>query len=268
MQTSSQYPRFVTPVRLGPWHRAGHQGTTKQKRTRVEFDDQRFVDVGSEFVAVRGLLEDAFGLVGIHFDPGGHAHLGGQLQGLDHAGLLLGLLANGDHVAGLDQVRRDVDRLAVHRDGLVRHQLARFGAGGAEAHAVDHVVQARLEQEQQVGAGVATAAIGLFEVAAELLLEHAVHALDLLLLAQLQAEVGGALARGAAVLAGLGVELGLVLDRAAGALQEQVGAFTAGEFGLGAEVTCHEIFLCVICREGPSFAGAARPLGRRRWACF
>ena len=59
---------------------------------------------------------------------------------------------------------------------------------------------------------------------------------DLLLLAQLQAEVRGARARGAAVLAGLGIEFRLVADGAAGALQEQVGAFTAGEFGLGAEV--------------------------------
>jgi hypothetical protein len=41
------------------------------------------------------------------------------------------------------------------------------------------------------------------------------------------------------MLAGLGIELGLVADGAAGALQEQVGAFTAGKFGLGAEVTCH-----------------------------
>ena len=39
------------------------------------------------------------------------------------------------------------------------------------------------------------------------------------------------------------VELRLVTDRAAGALQEQVGAFTAGEFALGAEVTCHVVFL-------------------------
>jgi hypothetical protein len=42
---------------------------------------------------------------------------------------------------------------------------------------------------------------------------------------------------------GLDVELGLVADGAAGALQEKVGAFTAGEFGLGAEVTCHVAFL-------------------------
>ena len=62
-------------------------------------------------------------------------------------------------------------------------------------------------------------------------------------LAQLQAEIGGALTRGATVLAGLGVELGLVADGAAGALEQQVRAFTAGKFGLGAEVTCHVGFL-------------------------
>ena len=45
------------------------------------------------------------------------------------------------------------------------------------------------------------------------------------------------------MLAGLGIELGLVGDGAAGALQEQIGAFAAGEFGLGAEVTCHLNFL-------------------------
>jgi hypothetical protein len=50
------------------------------------------------------------------------------------------------------------------------------------------------------------------------------------------------------MLTGLGFELALVADRAARALQEQVGAFTAGEFGLGAEVTCHLNFLYVICR--------------------
>jgi hypothetical protein len=41
------------------------------------------------------------------------------------------------------------------------------------------------------------------------------------------------------MLAGLAVELDLVTDGATGALQEQVGAFTAGEFALGAKITCH-----------------------------
>ena len=84
-------------------------------------------------------------------------------------------------------------------------------------------------------------------------------------LAQLLAEVGRAGARGAAVLAGLGVELGLVPDRAPRALQEQVGAFTAGKFGLGAEVACHVIFLCVICRSG--FLREPSAACQRRWAC-
>ena len=47
----------------------------------------------------------------------------------------------------------------------------------------------------------------------------------------------------------LGIELGLVSDGATSALQEQVRAFTAGKFGLGAEVTCLLSFLCVIYRK-------------------
>ena len=47
------------------------------------------------------------------------------------------------------------------------------------------------------------------------------------------------------MLTGLGVEFSLVADRAACALQEQVGAFAAGQFGLGSEVTCHLYILDV-----------------------
>jgi hypothetical protein len=43
------------------------------------------------------------------------------------------------------------------------------------------------------------------------------------------------------MLAGLAVEFGLIADRATGALQVEIGAFTAGQFGLGSEVTCHEV---------------------------
>ena len=57
----------------------------------------------------------------------------------------------------------------------------------AKPEAVDDVVEPPLEHHQQVLAGDALAAVGLLEVEAELALEHAVDALDLLLLAQLQA---------------------------------------------------------------------------------
>src|SRR5437867_6815186 len=172
--------------------KGGRQAVPRLCLTRIEFDDQRLVDVRTEFVAVRRLLEGAFHLGGAHLHPRRQADRFGELQRVDDAQLLLRLFADGYHVAGLDQVRRDVDDLAVDRDRLVRHQLARFGARAAEAHAIDDVVQARLQQRQQVRAGVALAALGFGEVAAELALQHAVHALDLLLLAQLQAEVAGA----------------------------------------------------------------------------
>ncbi len=125
----------------------------------------------------------------------------------------------------------------------MRHQLACFGAGRAEAHPVHDVVQARFQQLEQVLAGIALAAVGLGKVAAELALEHAVDTLDLLLFTQLGTVVGGTGARGTAVLARLAVQLALVGERAARALQEQVGAFTAGKFGLRAGITCHFIFL-------------------------
>ena len=87
---------------------------------------------------------------------------------------------------------RHVQPLAVDEDRAVRHELARFGARAAHAHPVDDVVEARLEQLQQVLAGRALALRRLGEVAAELPLEHAVDAAELLLLAQLLAVVGDA----------------------------------------------------------------------------
>src|SRR3954451_14611276 len=87
MQTSSQYPRLVTPVRLVkhlPCSKAQGRNVNKNnppstnppeaarkadKSTRIQFDDQRFVDVSCEFVAIGDLLEGAFGFVGIHFHP-------------------------------------------------------------------------------------------------------------------------------------------------------------------------------------------------------
>src|SRR5256885_15751871 len=63
MQTSSQYPRLVTPVRLvkHPSAMPRGWGTVLQKcrcaeLTRVQLNDQGFVDVCTELVAVRRLL--------------------------------------------------------------------------------------------------------------------------------------------------------------------------------------------------------------------
>src|SRR5262245_62792339 len=89
-------------------------------------------------------------------------------------------------------------------------QLPGLAPRGGEAEADEDVVEAGLEQAQQVLAGHALLAGGLFVVGAELLLEHLVVAARLLLLAQLHA-VLGLPHPAAAVLAG---RLGATLDAA------------------------------------------------------
>src|SRR5256885_878930 len=117
MQTSSQYPRLVTPVRLvkHPSAMPRGWGTVLQKcrcaeLTRVQLNDQGFVDVCTELVAVRRLLERAFSLVGRHFHPCGETDLTSQLQGFDDTSLLLGLFTHGDHVTHLRSEERRVGK--------------------------------------------------------------------------------------------------------------------------------------------------------------
>src|SRR5690606_16122064 len=144
--------------------------------------------------------------------------------------------------AGLGLVGGQVDRLAVDRDATVRHQLARGRPGHREAHAVDDVVEAGLEQLQQVLTRVALLGRGLLVVVAELALQQAVDALDLLLLAQLDGVVGELAATRAgagAVLAGLLLQLALRVEGAGGRLQREVGAFAAGELAGGTDITSH-----------------------------
>src|SRR5690606_28466551 len=147
-----------------------------------------------------------------------------------------------DLVAGLDRVRRQVDRLAVDGHAAVADQLAGGRAGDRETHAVDDVVQAGLEELQQILAGVALAGGGLLVIVAELALEQAVDALDLLLLAKLGGvirELAAACAGAGTVLAGLLLQLALGIERAGRRLQAEVGAFATGELAGGSDITSH-----------------------------
>ncbi len=130
---------------------------------------------------------------------------------------------------------------AVDRPVAVADQLARLPARGREAEAYQHVVQAALEQREQVLARDAGLARGLLVVAVELALEHAVVAAGLLLLAQLDAVL--ALFHAAtAVLAGrIRAALDPALVRqAALALQEQLLALTPALLALRTRVPGHQ----------------------------
>src|SRR4051794_39142860 len=122
----------------------------------------------------------------------------------------------------------------------VADELARLRGGGGEAESVDDVVEPRLEHPQQLLAGDARALRGLGVVGAELLLEQAVVAARLLLLAQLE-QVLALLDAAAAVLtrrvrAALD---GALLGEAALALQEELHAFAPADAALGAGISGH-----------------------------
>ena len=151
------------------------------------------------------------------------------------------LLANADDVARLHDIGGDVHLLAVDGDVAVADKLTSLRTGGGQAQAVDDIVQAALEQGQQVVARDALDARGLVKRAAELRLQHAVGAADLLLFAQLHAVLAHLSRSSLPVHAG---RRGALADRALGgvaavALQKQLRAFAPAQAADGTSITCH-----------------------------
>src|SRR6185369_14550046 len=146
-----------------------------------------------------------------------------------------------DDVVGPAQERRDVDLGAVDPEVAVANQLARLRVVGREAEAVDDVVQAALQELQQVLAGDALHPDRLVVVAAELALGQAVDSLDLLLLAQLRAVVRDLATARLPVLAGrVGAALVAALVRVAAVpLEEQLHVFAPAEPANRSRVVSH-----------------------------
>src|SRR6185437_2346698 len=148
-----------------------------QKRLlRIQLHDQVLVDVRQDIITTGRRLEDAAEFLVVDLDPLGQAHLLGDADGALDAELLTRLFPHLHVIARLHLVRGDGDRPGVDRDRLVADELPRLGAGGREAHAINHIVQAALEQLQQVLTRGAAAAGSLLVVIAELTLQHPVHA--------------------------------------------------------------------------------------------
>ena len=124
----------------------------------------------------------------------------------------------------------------------VAHELAGLRAAGAPAGAEGDVVEAGLEQAQQVLTGDALLAGRLLVEVAELLLHEAVDAAGLLLLAQLGEVLRALLAAGAAVVAGrVGPALDRALHRVAlGALEVELHALAPAEPADGTGVASHQ----------------------------
>src|SRR5438105_12110659 len=184
---SSRLQRLLPPLRLRPV--AG--GARSSDSLRIELDDELLLD-GHGDVLPGGLrLHRALESALVEVEPGGHAAPLDRLQRLVDADDALALVLDRHHVADLHLEAGNVDLAAVHPEVPVAAELAGLGAGLGEPGPADDVVEALLEELEQVLAGLALGRRTARVVAAELRLEEAVEAFHLLRLARLHAVRGG-----------------------------------------------------------------------------
>src|SRR3954454_14919818 len=232
---------------------------------RVELHDELLLHGGVDDLP-RGqpVHEDAHP-VGDDLEPGRHGALAGGGAGHDERGELEGALADLDDVVLAHPVAGDVDLDAVDQHVAVPHELAGGVTRLGEPGPVDDVVEPRLEDAQQVLAGLPGAAVRLFVVAAELLLEDAVDARRLLLLAHLEQVLALLGARAAVLTRRVGPDLDRALrGLALGPLEEQLGLLPPAALAVGAGVTRHRGSVSLIrSRVGRVRRGGAWADGNR-----
>src|SRR5439155_3699481 len=206
---------------------------------RIELDDELFLDGRVDLAALRLLQHLPGEAVVVGLQPG--------CDGRDEIGCVADHLLrrrvrrNGDDVVRTHLIARDVDAAAVDVEMAVAHELSGLRARRGEAEPVDDVVEARLEQAQQLLARDAGAAGRLLVVVAELLLEQPVVPARLLLLAQLEQVL--ALLDAAAAMLSRRIRATLdraLLGEAAFALKEQLHALAPADAALRSQISCHQ----------------------------
>src|SRR3954451_5228839 len=129
---------------------------------RVVLDDELLLDREVDLGPDRDLVHEDAHPRRDGLEPGGDDALAVGLASHDERGHLQRLLTHVDDVVGGDLEGRDVDLLAVHQEVAVVDQLASVATRAVEAGAVDHVVEAALEQLEQVVTRLARATRGLY----------------------------------------------------------------------------------------------------------
>jgi hypothetical protein len=121
----------------------------------------------------------------------------------------LAALANTYNLTGLNAIRRDTYNLAIDYDVLMVNKLTGSTTSGSYAQTINDVVQTALQVLEENLTGNTTGAGCLLEHVAELVLQHTVCVLCLLLLSKHDTILGGLATTVVTVLAGREVTLSL-----------------------------------------------------------
>src|SRR5271167_442636 len=210
----------------------------------VMLDYQLLADRHRQFGARRQRPERGAELFALECDPRRYAAALRHLDCLDDHLLGAARLGYADHTANLDQGRGNRDFPAVNVNVPVTNHLARLRQRAREAETVHDVIEAPLEQYEQVLAGDSVHPLRHREVSLKLRLHHSVDALDLLLLAQPNREFRETRAR----LAGSGGRIIAPLDRALVAvaslsLEEEFQSLAPTQAAYWPQVSCHSFSL-------------------------
>src|SRR4051794_5356502 len=228
----------VSRTPRGEWAGAARSGVSWL--LGVQLDDELLLHGRRDLTALGRAQHLGGERVVVGLKPG--RNLGRQLRRVADELHGAGLGLHGDDVPVANLVAGDVDAAAVDRPVAVADQLPRLPARGREAQADEDVVEAALEQGEQVLAGDAGLAGRPLVVVAELLLEHAVVALGLLLLAQLDAVLGLLLAPAAVVARRVRAPLDAALvGEAPLTLQEQLLPLPAALLALRTCLSSHRL---------------------------
>src|SRR5579859_1740092 len=247
---------YFDPFPGGGSRRPGQVVTNGRALLRVVLDDELLLDLGVDLRLDRERVDQDAHLLREHLEPGRHLALAGLGLRDDERGELQGLDLHIDDVVRTDLVRGDVDLLAVDQEVAVGDELARHVPALGETGPVDHVVQAALQELEQVVAGLAPPARGFLVVVAELTLEHAVHAPGPLLLPDLQEVLVLAWPVPAVLTRRVGPDLNGALGRVAlGALEKELHLLAPAELAVR---TCVSSHLPLLLRPCAALAGGSR----------
>src|SRR5450631_496200 len=208
---------------------------------RVELDDQLLLDLRVDDLTCGQRVDEDLHLRRDGFNPGRYRALAGLCAGDDERCHLHGLATNLDDVVLGHPEAGDVHLVPVDHEVAVTNQLARHVTGGGEACPVHDVVQTGLQDAQQVLAGLAGATVRLLVVTAELLLQDAVDAGGVLLLAHMEPVLAVLGPRTTVHARGIRAKLDRALRGVTlGSLEVQLGLLATAAPAVGAGITRHK----------------------------
>ena len=156
----------------------------------IKLDDESLLDRHGHLFPVRQGLEGGLEIVLIEFQPARDPAADHRLEVFIDEGVCSALFFQGDYVTSRNEIRRDIDLLAVDENMVVPHQLPGLISRGSKANAKYCVVETPLEKNEEILAGNSALLLRFLKEEAELPFKHAIHALDLLLFTQLHGIVG------------------------------------------------------------------------------